>query len=62
MTKPLYRVQRQDGGWVYDANGTPSEIFRTREEARKAARLAAQSRIEDEPSKRRRLPAPDAEA
>jgi hypothetical protein len=41
MTKLVYRVVRHDGGWAYEANGTFSEPFRTREEARKAARLAA---------------------
>lgn len=41
MSKLVYRVVRHDGGWGYDANGTFSEPFRTREEARNAARLAA---------------------
>jgi len=41
MTKLVYRVVRHDGGWAYEANGTFSERFRTRDEARKAARLAA---------------------
>ena len=42
MSKLVYQVVRHDGGWAYEANGTFSEPFRTREEARKAARLAAQ--------------------
>lgn len=42
MSKLVYRVVRHDRGWAYEANGTFSEPFRTREEARKAARLAAQ--------------------
>ena len=41
MSKLVYRVVRHDGGWAYEANGTFSEPFRTREEARSAARLAA---------------------
>jgi len=41
MSKLVYRVVRHDGGWAYEASGTFSEPFRTREEARKAARLAA---------------------
>jgi hypothetical protein len=41
MSKLVYRVVRHDGGWAYEANRTFSETFRTREEARKAARLAA---------------------
>lgn len=41
MTKIVYRIVRHDGGWAYEANGTFSEPFRTRDEARKAARLAA---------------------
>lgn len=41
MAKLVYRVVRHDGGWAYEANGTFSEPFRTRELARKAAQLAA---------------------
>ncbi|HTV95395.1 MAG TPA: DUF2188 domain-containing protein [Steroidobacteraceae bacterium] len=36
-----YKVVKHDGGWAYEANGTYSERFPTREAARKAARLAA---------------------
>ena len=38
---PALCRQARDGGWAYEANGTYSEPFRTREEARTAAKLAA---------------------
>lgn len=41
MSKIIYKIVRHDGGWAYEANGTFSEPFRTRDEARAAARLAA---------------------
>lgn len=41
MSKIVYKVIKHDGGWAYEANGTFSEPFRTREEARAAAKLAA---------------------
>ena len=41
MSKVVYKVVKHDGGWVYKANETLSDPFRTREAARKAARLAA---------------------
>ncbi len=41
MNKVTYKVVKHDGGWAYEANGTYSEPFRTREEARTAAKLAA---------------------
>jgi len=41
MSKITYRVVKHDGGWAYEANGTYSEPFPTRELARKAAKLAA---------------------
>lgn len=41
MNKITYRIVKHDGGWAYEANGRYSEQFRTREAARKAARLAA---------------------
>jgi hypothetical protein len=41
MTKIVYKIVRHDSGWAYQANGTFSETFRTRDEARRAARLAA---------------------
>jgi hypothetical protein len=36
-----YRIIKHDGGWAYEANGTYSERFQTREAARDAAKLAA---------------------
>ncbi len=41
MNKVTYKVIKHDGGWAYEANGTFSEPFRTRDAARKAASLAA---------------------
>jgi hypothetical protein len=41
MSKIVYTVVKHDGGWAYEANGTYSEPFLTRESARKAAKLAA---------------------
>jgi hypothetical protein len=41
MNKGTYKVIKHDGGWSYQANGTYSETFQTREAARKAAKLAA---------------------
>jgi hypothetical protein len=41
MRKVTYGVVRHEGGWVYRANGGRSEPFRTRREARTAAKLAA---------------------
>jgi hypothetical protein len=41
MNKITYRVVKHDGGWAYETDGTYSQQFRTREAARKAARLAA---------------------
>lgn len=41
MKKIIYKVLKHDGGWAYEANGTYSEPFPTREAARKAAKLAA---------------------
>jgi hypothetical protein len=41
MSKIVYKVIKHDGGWAYQANGTYSETFRTREAARQAAKLAA---------------------
>jgi hypothetical protein len=40
MSTIIYKVVRHDGGWAYVANGTFSESFRTREAARKAAKIA----------------------
>ena len=41
MSQITYKVVKHDGGLAYQANGTFSEAFRTREAARKAAKLAA---------------------
>jgi hypothetical protein len=41
MSKITYKVVKHDGGWAYEANGTFSEPFPTRDSARKAAKLAA---------------------
>jgi hypothetical protein len=46
MNKLTYRVVKHDGGWAYEANGTYSEPFPTREAARKAAKLAASEQAE----------------
>jgi hypothetical protein len=46
MSAITYKVVKHDGGWAYEANGTYSEKFRTREAARKAARLAASEQAE----------------
>lgn len=45
MSKIVYRIVRHDGGWAYEANGTFSESFRTRDDARSAARIAAREQI-----------------
>jgi Uncharacterized protein conserved in bacteria (DUF2188) len=45
MSKIIYRVVRHDGGWAYTADGTFSELFRTREAARKALKVAASERV-----------------
>jgi Uncharacterized protein conserved in bacteria (DUF2188) len=41
MSTITYKVVKHDGGWAYEANGTYSEPFATRDLARKAAKLAA---------------------
>ncbi len=41
MSSITYKVVKHDGGWAYEANGTFSERFPTREAAREAAKLAA---------------------
>lgn len=41
MTEIIYKVVAHDGGWAYEAKGTYSEPFPTREAARHAAKLAA---------------------
>jgi len=41
MNKVAFKIVRRDDGWVYETNGALSQKFRTREAARKAAKLAA---------------------
>ncbi len=41
MNKVIFKMVRHDDGWVYETNGALSRNFRTREAARKAAKLAA---------------------
>jgi hypothetical protein len=41
MNKITYKIVKHDGGWAYEANGTNSQTFQTREAARNAAKLAA---------------------
>jgi hypothetical protein len=41
MTKITYKVVKHEDGWAYQANGTYSSRFHTRDAARKAAKLAA---------------------
>ena len=33
MSKITYKVVKHDGGWAYEANGTSSEPFPTRDSA-----------------------------
>ncbi len=46
MSTITYKVIKHDGGWAYEANGTYSEPFQTRDLARKAAKLAASEQTE----------------
>ncbi len=41
MSKIIYKIVRHDGGWAYEANGTFSERFASREIAHQAAVVAA---------------------
>ena len=41
MNKVTYKVVKHDGDWAYERMVRTSEPFRTREEARTAAKLAA---------------------
>jgi hypothetical protein len=41
MNKVTFKIVRRGGAWVYETNGALSQNFRTREAARKAAKLAA---------------------
>ena len=49
MNTLTFKIVKHDDGWVYEANGTLSQHFRTREAARKAARLAASAASETAP-------------
>jgi hypothetical protein len=49
MNKVTFKIVKHDDGWVYEANGALSHNFRTREAARKAARLAASAASETTP-------------
>ena len=46
MSKTTYEIVRHDGGWAYKVDETFSEPFRTHDEARKAAELAAKEQAE----------------
>jgi hypothetical protein len=46
MSKITYEIVKHDGGWAYRANGTYSESFRTHDEAREAAKLAAREQAQ----------------
>jgi len=49
MNKTTFKIVKHDDGWVYEANGALSANFRTREAARKAARLVASAASETTP-------------
>jgi hypothetical protein len=49
MNKSTFKIEKHDEGWAYQANGAHSPFFRTREAARKAARLAASAASERTP-------------
>ena len=46
MSKITYEIVRHDGGWAYKVDETFSEAFRTHDEARRAAELAAREQAE----------------
>jgi hypothetical protein len=46
MTKVTYEIVRHDGGWAYKVDETFSEPFKTHDEARNAAELAAKEQAE----------------
>jgi hypothetical protein len=45
ITTITYKIVKHDSGRAYEANGTYSEPFRTRDAARKAAKLAASEQV-----------------
>jgi hypothetical protein len=46
MSKITYEIVRHDSGWAYKVDETFSEPYRTHDEARKAAELAAKEQAE----------------
>jgi hypothetical protein len=46
MSNIIYEIVRHDGGWAYKVDETFSESFKTHDEARKAAELAAKEQAE----------------
>jgi uncharacterized protein DUF2188 len=46
MSKITYQIVQHDGGWAYKVDETFSEPFRTHDDARKAAELAAKEQAE----------------
>ncbi len=51
MSKLVYKIVRHDGGWAYEANGTFSERFLSRQAAHQAAvRVAAEQEAVGETS------------
>jgi len=46
MSKLTYKIVKHDGAWAYEAKGTFSEPFPTRDAARRAAKLAAQEQMQ----------------
>jgi hypothetical protein len=52
MHKVTFKIVSRDDGWVYETNGAPSQKFRTREAARKAAKLAASAATQKIPLSR----------
>ncbi len=45
MSKIIYEVVQHDGGWAYQAEGSYSETYPTRETALAAAKVAAEEQI-----------------
>ena len=45
MTKITYEIVEHDGGWAYRLDGVYSETFPSHDEARSAARRAAQEQV-----------------
>jgi hypothetical protein len=45
MKEIVYSIVRHDGGWAYRVDETYSEVFATRELARRGARMAAKEQM-----------------